>query len=75
MDIERRADKIEVLEFILLREVVTWYDLREQFNYTYRAAESRLLRLLKQGLIKRIGRGEYCLTEDAYDRLDYYGKL
>ena len=75
MDIERRADKISVLEFILLQEVVTWFDLREEFNYTYWSAVCRLKRLLKAGFIKRIGRGQYCLTEDGYNRLDYYGKL
>jgi len=75
MVVERKANKISVLAFIHRREVVTWFDLTEEFGYTYWGAIKRLKTLLKQGLIKRIGRGEYCLSEDGYDRLDYYGKL
>lgn len=75
MYFERITDKISVLQFILLREVVTWFDLTEEFGYSYWGAIDRLRTLCKQELIKRIGRGEYCLTEDGANRLDYYGKL
>lgn len=72
---DKNPDKISVLDFIHDREVVTWFDLVEEFGYTYWGAIRRLYRLLKQQLIKRIGRGEYCLAEDGYKKLDYYNKL
>jgi len=27
------------------------------------------------GLVQRIGRGEYCLADKGYERLDYHGRL
>jgi len=72
---ERKATKISVLVFIHHRGVVTWFDLVEEFGYTYWGAIQRLRTLLSRRLIKRIGKGEYCLAEDGYDKLDYYGKL
>ena len=72
---DRKTDKISVLVFIYLREVVTWFDLTEEFGYRYWGAIDRLRTLYHQQLIKRIGRGEYCLAEDGYNPLDYYGKL
>lgn len=71
----RLTDKISVLKFIYEREVVTAFDLIEEFGYTYNGARWRLKMLVKQRLIKRIGRGEYCLAEEGYNRLAYYGKL
>ena len=71
----KRADKIAVLAFILERQVVTVYDLMDEFEYEYGAARKRIYRLRKQRLIKRIGKGEYCLDEDGYKKLDHYGKL
>lgn len=72
---ERKTDKISVLAFIHRREVVTTADLIEVFAYSYWGAYNRLRKLCSQRLIKRVGRGEYCLAEDGYNRLAYYGRL
>jgi len=71
----RLTDKISVLKFIHEPEVVTAFDLIEEFDYAYNGARWRLKMLVKQRLIKRIGRGEYCLADEGYSKLDYYGRL
>jgi len=71
----RLTDKISVLKFIHDREVVTAFDLMGKFDYTYYGARWRLKMLAKQRLIKRIGRGKYCLAEDGYNKLAHFGKL
>ena len=48
MVVERKANKISVLAFIHRREVVTWFDLTEEFGYTYWGAIKRLKTLLKE---------------------------
>jgi len=70
-----RLKRIEVLDFIRKREVVGAYDLVTEFGYKYYGARRRLANLVKMELVKRIGKGEYCLTEKGYERLEYYSKL
>ena len=70
-----KARKLEVLGFIYDRETVAAYDLVEQFGYTYSSARGRLCRLGKEGLTVPFGRGRWCLTQKAYDKLSYYGIL
>ena|GEM_PF-1285425 len=70
-----KARKLEVLKFIYDRETVAAYDLVEQFGYTYSSARCRLCRLGKEGLTVPFGRGRWCLTQKAYDKLSYYGVL
>jgi predicted transcriptional regulator len=72
---EAKQFRVRVLEFIKAREVVGPADLVEQFGYTYQSAQGRLRRFIDAGLLQRIGRGEYCLTEKGYSRLSYYQKL
>ena len=68
-----KARKLEVLEFIHDREIVTAYDLMEQFGYRYSSARCRLCQLRKEGFIERLfGRGEWGLTEKGYRKLDYH---
>ena len=69
------ATKVDVLEFIYDREAVTADDLMEQFGYTYSGAHSRLSQLSKQGLIQQVTGGRWCLTEKAYNKLDYHGVI
>lgn len=71
----RIVNKISVLVFIHHRDAVDTFDLMERFDYTYKGARWRLDTLVQQRLIKRIGRGQYCLAEEAYNRLAHYGKL
>jgi len=70
-----KARKLEVLEFIYDRETVAAYDLVEKFGYTYGSARGRLCRLGKEVLTVPFGRGRWCLTQKAYDKLSYYGIL
>lgn len=74
---ERKATKIEVLEFITEREIVSIHDLVEYFGYRYATANWRLWRLQKEGLVSKLGavRGKWVLTEKGYSRLAYYGRL
>jgi len=73
----RRKDlsKISVLSFIHHRKAVTWSDLVAEFGYTYWGAIGRLRTLHDQNLIQRLGQGEYCLAENGYKKLSYFGKL
>ena len=70
-----KARKLDVLEFIHDREFVTAYDLMDQFGYTYSSARCRLSQLRKEGFTERSDRGQWCLTEKGYKKLDYYGVL
>jgi len=70
-----KARKLDVLEFIHDREIVTAYDLMEQFGYTYSSARCRLSQLKKEGFTERLDRGQWCLTDKAYRKLRYHGVL
>jgi len=72
---EKKADKIAVLDFIHKRDVVTTSDLMDEFGYAYWGAVNRLRNLLSQRLIKRVHKGKYCLAEDGYTKLSYFGRL
>ena len=71
-----KARKLEVLKFIYDREVVTAYDLMNQFGYTYSSARCRLSQLRKEGFIQPLFmRGTWGLTEKGYRKLDYHGMI
>jgi len=70
-----KARKIQVLEFIYDRKVVTSYDLMNRFGYTYSSSRCRLSQLRKEGFIANFDRGQWCLTEKAYKKLRYHGIL
>jgi len=72
-----RATKIEVLDFIRRKEIVTIYDLVGEYGYSYSGANKRLLSLEKLGLISKLGveRGKRVLTELGFKKLNYYGKI
>lgn len=74
---EAKAQKWEFLDFMEDREIVTAYDLMQKFGYTYSYAHKKLSLLKKQGLVLDLGdtpstnRGQWCLTEKGYARLNY----
>jgi len=70
-----KARKLKVLEFIYDMKVVTAHDLMDEFEYTYNSARCRLSQLRKEGLVKRLGRGQWCLTDKGCDKLDHHGIL
>ena len=71
-----KARKLEVLKFIYDSEVVTAYDLMNQFGYTYSSARCRLCQLRKEGFIQPLFiRGQWGLTDKGYWKLDYHGML
>ena len=70
-----KARKLQVLEFIHDKEIVTAYDLMEQFGYTYSSARCRLSQLRKEGFTERLDKGQWCLTDKAYKKLLYHGVL
>ncbi len=71
-----KARKLEVLKFIHDREIVTAYDLMNEFGYTYSSARCRLCQLRKEGFIQPlVMRGEWCLTDKGYRKLDYHEVL
>ena len=70
-----KARKIEVLEFIYDEEILTAHDLMNRFGYTYNSARCRLSGLRKEGLITCISRGQWLLTQRAYEKLRYHGVL
>jgi len=71
-----KATKIDVLDFIHMKEAVTRYDLMDRFDYTYWGAHHRLYLLYRQKLIQPLfQRGTWGLTELAFQRLDHYKRL
>ena len=74
MQHELKATKLDILRFIRTREIVDTMDLMNEFGYTYRGARTRLYRLERGKLVVKLGIrvGAYCLTDEAYRRLEYY---
>lgn len=71
-----KATKIDVLDFIHLKEAVTVHDLMDRFDYTYKGASNRLWLLHREKLIQPLfQRGTWGLTELADQRLEYYRRL
>lgn len=69
-----KAEKLDVLEFIMNRKDIYLYELEDKFNYSFWGAYNRLRRLKKEGLVINMTRGCWELTEVGYRRLRYYGK-
>lgn len=57
-----------------MNEVTRLVDLMERFGYQHRTAGSVMSWLKKQGLVINDRRGEWVLTENGYEKLDYYRK-
>lgn len=70
-----KASKIQLLEYIYRRRVVTRLDLMEKFGYTSGGTSSMLNWLKKEGLIINDRRGEWVITDRGVARLIYYGRL
>jgi len=74
---QAKATKREFLEFMREREMVTAYDLMNEFSYSYSYACKRLSLFKKQGLVQDLGdtpsthRGQWCLTGKGYERIDF----
>jgi Mn-dependent DtxR family transcriptional regulator len=68
------ATKMDILEFIMKRELVWAYELEEKFRYSHRYVPVLLHRLKKAGLIINMTKGCWELTEEGYRRLRYYGR-
>lgn len=71
----KRALKLEVLEFIREKEIITALDLMNRFGYSRGGADWRLYSLKMQNLIINERRGEYTITDTGLRRLSYYGRL
>jgi predicted transcriptional regulator len=70
-----KASKLQVLEFIWKREIVTPLDLMDNFGYSRGGASWMLTWLKKQKLVTNDRRGEWTITDDGVRRLIYYGRL
>ena len=71
-----KARKLQVLEFIYDREIVTADDLMNKFGYRYSSARCRLCELRKEGFIQPLlVRGQWGFTDKLYRKLDYQGVL
>lgn len=71
-----KARKIDVLDFIHMKEAVTAHDLVDRFDYTYKGAKKRLCLLHREKLIQPLfQRGTWGLTELAFQRLEHYKRL
>ncbi len=70
-----KTTKLTVLEFIYGREMITAFDLIQQFDYTYSSAHCRLSLLKREGFIQQIGGGHWCLSDRGFDKLDHCGSL
>ena len=71
----KRASKLQVLEFIWKREIVTPLDLMNNFGYSRGGASWMLTWLKKQRLVINDRRGEWTITDVGVGRLIYYGRL
>ncbi len=68
------ASKLDILEFIIKRKVISPYEIVERFHYSENSLSKLLYRLKKEGLVINMTRGSWELTEEGYRRLKYYGK-
>ena len=66
-----KASKLDVLGFIKDREVVTATSLMNEFGYTLSSAKCRLSQLHKERYIESYCRGQWCLTQRGWDKVDY----
>lgn len=71
----KKASKLEILEFINEKEIVSPFDLVNRFGYTRLGAGSMLSWLKSQRLVINERRGEWTLTDEGVRRLIYYGRL
>jgi len=71
----KKASKLEVLEFINEKGVISPFDLMERFGYTRGGASSMLSWLKREKLIINDRRGEWTITDEGKRRLIYYGRL
>ena len=71
----KKAAKLQVLEFIWEREIVTPLDLMNNFGYSRGGASWMLTWLKKQRLVINDRRGEWTITDEGIRRLIYYGRL
>ena len=72
---EEKVSKVEMLDFIRRRQAIVTADLVNEFNYTYWGAYNKIRRLCRDRLVKRLARGQYCLSDDGFYKLAYYKKL
>jgi len=75
LKLNKKASKLEILEFIYEKEIVSPADLVERFGYTRLGASWMLTWLKKQRLVINERRGEWTLTDQGMRRLIYYGRL
>jgi len=71
----KRASKLQVLEFLKERGIVTPLGLMNRFSYSRGGASWMLTWLKKQGLVINDRRGEWTYTDLGLKRLNYYGRL
>jgi DNA-binding MarR family transcriptional regulator len=58
------ATKLDILEFIMRRKLISPYELAEKFYYSEKSILKLLHRLKKAGLIINMTRGSWELTEE-----------
>jgi len=71
----KKASKLEVLEFINKRGVISPFDLMERFGYTRGGASSMLSWLKREKLIINDRKGEWTITDTGLRRLIYFRRL
>ena len=71
-----RATKLQTLLFVQRKDIVETSDLVEKFGFSPRQARKKLSRLAKKGLLEKvhIDSKAYCLTVEAYRRLEYHDR-
>ena len=72
---KKKASKLEILEFIYEKEIISPSDLVNRFGYTLDGAGSMLSWLKSQRLVINERRGEWTITDEGIRRLIYYGRL
>jgi len=73
--LKKKASKLDILEFVERKEIISPLDLVERFGYTLDGAGSMLSWLKRQKLVINDRRGEWTLTDEGISRLIYYGRL
>jgi DNA-binding IclR family transcriptional regulator len=69
-----KARKLDVLEFIMKRELIEAYELEERFGYSHTSVRPLLTRLKKAGLVINMTKDRWELTEEGYRKLSYFGR-
>ena len=69
-----KATQLDVLEWIMKRGRVWYWELADHFKFTPHYAQTLLWRLKRRGYVINMTKGPWELTEAGFSKLKYHGR-